>query len=125
MSALRVIKFRAWIIPDETMLRPDEVGMLDGEASVGVGENIILLQFIGIYDMNSREIYEGDIVKMHENWLPLGWGKDVAVVTYNSELCGFDPYATYDCDCGVYLNGNNTEVIGNVYENPELMEAKP
>lgn len=37
-------------------------------------------------------------------------------------VSGFDPFADYDCDCGVYIKAKGVEVIGNIYDNPELIK---
>ena len=85
-------------------------------------------QSTGLHDKNSKEIYEGDIVKDYEGKLKTVVWKDngfkflyISHRTYQGE-----PY-TED----VYLGLNNTsdkrwgvEVIGNVFENPELLESE-
>ncbi len=65
-------------------------------------------QFTGCCDENGREIYEGDVVKT-----PLSWRK----ITFNhSAFCIEDDEGAYPI-----INFYSTlEVIGNIYENPEL-----
>lgn len=75
-----------------------------------------LIQFTGLKDKNGKEIYEGDIVKWFVN--------DVirtGIVDYIDGYGGFDMKNFKDdyhvcCD---WLRGEY-EVIGNIYENPEL-----
>ena len=86
-----------------------------------------LMQFTGLHDKNGKEIYEGDIVRLYGWWNasgPAGFDSDIQPVIWDEEVCGFSPYAIYDCDCGVYHAPEETEVIGNIHENPELLEGR-
>lgn len=70
--------------------------------------NFELMQFVGETSKNGKEIYEGDIVKID------GYDKPYPIVYYKN---GF-----YIND-GIYSNwdANEIEIIGNIYENPELV----
>lgn len=106
------------------------------------GENGILMQFTGLKDKNGKEIYEGDIVKGIVKFPQLTLHQNDK--NSNFKMCG---YVTYDF-CGFRLKviqslsqedregmvnyfdfiGNygetfeEIEVIGNIYENPELLK---
>ena len=63
-----------------------------------------LMEYIGVLDKNDKEVYRYDIVKMNS-------GKLIAVMFLNGV---FDPVCFYDSD--------EFEVVGNIFENPELLE---
>lgn len=76
-------------------------------------------QYTGLKDKNGKEIYEGDLLKA----VAYAINQEVTgVVNYNSELAHY----CLDTDNNkriVFLGLINTEVIGNIYENPELLEG--
>lgn len=85
-------------------------------------------QFTGLTDKNGRRIFEGDIVDMTGEWWdasgPAGYNSPITSVKWDKYICGFSPFANYDCDCGVYIEASGCEVIGNIHDNPELMDGK-
>ena len=76
-------------------------------------ENIVFSQFIGLYDKNGKEIYEGDIIKT-ETFV----GKVLFSASHHSYILR---WVEYD---GFIPQDEDLEIIGNVYENPELLEAE-
>lgn len=79
-------------------------------------EEIELMQFTGLEDKNGTEIYEGDVV-VHD-------GKRTRPVRWNEEMAAFDMDVSgvaVDQECGSY-EPSTIEVIGNIYENPELLK---
>ena len=70
--------------------------------------NLKIEQFTGLHDKNGKEIYEGDIVTD-------GVGK--YKIIYDLKLAGYQPYCIFRDDPENYC-----EVIGNIYENPDLVK---
>lgn len=75
-----------------------------------------LMQFTGLHDKNGKEIYEGDILEHN--------GKVQKVVFYNTNkgayYCQFNTGGGF-VDNIMYFIQRDCEVIGNIYENPELL----
>lgn len=132
---MRELKFRAW---DEEMGKmyvgdfhivtngfyvPNNstTGHLDKSAHfIKFGEEnprAILMQFTGLKDKNGKEIYEGDIILTDQ------------VVTWNDESQnrGDNELFCWGIQNGkwtleTYKDREDFEVIGNIYENPDLMK---
>jgi len=85
-------------------------------------------QYTGLTDKNGKKIFEGDIIDASGEWWdaagPAGHDSPVIAVEWDDGLCGFAPFAVYDCDCDVYINASGVEVIGNIHDNPELLEVE-
>lgn len=124
----REIKFRAWDKENNLMVYdfnndvPEIYGLRLGESihqlvyTIGLGYDS-LMQYTGLKDKNGKEIYEGDIVKS-SHWVnpcEVVWCNNYSHFTISSgskNPFGFPP-----------IFGENTiEVIGNIYETPELLK---
>lgn len=78
-----------------------------------------LMQFTGLHDKNGKEIYDGDIVNCYDdNISHSGWEKKI--ILWNGGKCGFDFRGSMK-DINYYAQ---FEVIGNIYETPELLNSK-
>lgn len=88
------------------------------EMSVGFDE-VKLMQSTGLKDKNGKEIFEGDVVKM---------SKDVSVDTTYYEVvrrrCGAYSLESKQHGCDLWIRHTICEIIGNIYENPELLEVE-
>lgn len=130
---MRDIKFRAWSKSDNKYYYRVLVGntdntddqyvcssVYDGDKWVHFDEYCgVIEQYTGLKDKNGTEIYEGDVVKVEGDgeiyrvkWIRSGFGLEPR---YNSPR--------YPVLGNVELR-RKIEVIGNIHENPELLEEK-
>lgn len=110
---MREIKFRAW--DGEAISFPLTIGdIVSGHLDWNDENPPILMQYTGLKDKNGKEIYEGDVVKYIS---PEFVGK-VCYTTYGGR------YELEEKKGGTIYHhnflGNEVEIIGNIYENPNL-----
>jgi uncharacterized phage protein (TIGR01671 family) len=143
---MRKIKFRAWDKNRDEMLNvlmgvcPDDavpVNMISVDSLFEWNEIYVPLQYTGLKDKNGKEIYEGDILNCRIE--PSGSKGVVGIVKYFENFWGF-VVATPKDKCLARMResfpptvaeikellrgGIDGEVIGNIYENPELIKEK-
>lgn len=82
-------------------------------------DHLVIMQSTGLADKNGKEIFEGDIVKM---------SKDVySESTYYEVVRHYGGAYRLDSKqhgCELWLRHTDCEVVGNIYENRELLEDK-
>ena len=113
---MMIPKFRAWHKKLNEFVRVDKHCMIDQHGQISCSDDLILLQFTGLRDKNGVEIFERDFVAA-DGIMDFRWyiqrafgGTYIAVRGKTTELLK-------------YIN-EGVVIIGNSYENPELLEQK-
>lgn len=118
-------RYRAWDKENKKMIDVDILNWNNGEVDfIGDGitfilkaNDIELMQSTGLTDKNGKEIFEGDIVDSEG-------GFTTGVVEFRSDLGMFVStlikYNNFERLCNAH---GLVKVIGNIYENPELLEV--
>lgn len=137
---MREIKFRAWDTSRKSMWSAEEMGMdqltinPDGRGFINVHgkstkmsqymSHLTPLQYTGLLDKNGKEIYDGDVIDGHPH-------VDKYVIVYwDDGLCGWEVRSAdkitfshlLDYSGEADLGYQPLEVIGNIWENPELLK---
>jgi len=127
---MREIRFRAWDHRAGKMwnpiIRPD--GVLMAENGMGGYASFYdqepqdpLMQFTGLKDKNGVDIYDGDILKQGINSGTVIWDENMSC--WNIENF-YAPSQDYPCVAFSENGHSSSEVIGNIHQNPELLEKE-
>lgn len=115
----REIKFRAWHKEKKRMIDASLAYWLRIGAETGIDpfDKCEWMQHTGLKDKNGKEIYEGDILrKYHCNIESLGELKTDGMQWWMEDKLSKSNWENMDITSGKFC-----EVIGNIYENPELI----
>ena len=86
--------------------------------NVSINE-IILMQSTGLFDKNDQEIFEGDVLKSNKYITSVFYERGA----YCVKFCR-TPNTTVTMDVISFIKKYKTRIVGNIYENPELLEGK-
>ena len=125
-----ISKYRAWDSAKKEMFKDTFAITESGQVVVVEQESVasspdyvfvdhlVIMQSTGLADKNGKEIFEGDIVKM---------SKDVYSESTYYEVVrhygGAYRLESKQHGCELWLRHTDCEVVGNVYENKELLDA--
>jgi uncharacterized phage protein (TIGR01671 family) len=132
---MREIKFRAWFTLKNRMVNHESLSLfydsdegftfafddstfVDEEHAEGT-LNYELMQFTGLYDKNGKEIYEGDVLEAQDDD-----GSFYLKVAYDGEYARYwfvDEADSGYCYAPDEFGRDEILVVGNIYENPELL----
>jgi uncharacterized phage protein (TIGR01671 family) len=134
---MREIKFRAWDKERKVMVDagcPDLIMTTTGQIyiedrygnTINVTDRFELLQFTGLKDTNGKEIYDGDIIivkDLHDsNAFDMVWNTEKQIPIPQIVKFSDTPYGVImPSDSGQHPQW--WEIIGNVYENKDLLGA--
>lgn len=133
---MREIKFRAWDKQKKVMhfdfqfIKSGDSGNdwiifqsdkenFNGNFNPYFSQQLKIMQYTGLKDKNGVEIYEGDIVKAHSH-KPTNF----KIEFIEGGFCATQNGIKYPIDINHFYQsiGCTIEVIGNIYQNPELLE---
>lgn len=126
---MKTIKFRAWDIDSKKMLDVKAIDWDDKGNIISInypegklypdedyGDHVVLMQFTGMCDKNGKEIYEGDILDTGK------YEKKYGIVKWNEKDASFR--ITNVSSTTIGKANKFYEIVGNIYENQDLLGEK-
>ncbi|MEI4338093.1 YopX family protein [Streptococcus suis] len=144
-------KFRVWDKDDEHMYFVAEINLVEELISVDEYDyifdfsDVVLMQSTGLFDVNGKEIFEGDVIKFNDVWAEYCYegyvdgtseGENFTEIIKTEDGFSFGRTKIQESSLFDFLSDEhmkfseivksddfNMVVVGNIYENPELMEG--
>lgn len=125
----REIKFRAWDKENKKMMKVSSLSLENKEIAVRENgtyhffrmQNLELMQCAGLTDKNGTEIYEGDIVLVKLGGVST-WYKTVVEFKEGALIASLIDEENYIYIFNPGFDSNDFEVVGNIFENKNLLE---
>ena len=125
-------KFRAWHNELGRMMSISDMWFnVDSLGEIGLNDAVMndyitvspdeieLMQSTGLKDKNGKEIFEGDILKSNKYITSVFYERGAYCVKFSRT-----PNTTVTMNVISFIEKYKTKIIGNIYENPELLEVK-
>lgn len=116
---MRDLKFKLWDIRNSTMRYDNFVihgstGFVFEGSEISRVEFVIPLEYLPIHDKNNKQFCDGDIVYT-------SFGNLVVRLGYTKGVWGWGLFDSIKAETGCALINDDYKIIGNIYENPELL----
>ena len=124
-------KFRAWDTTKKEMFKDTFAITESGQVVVVEQEDVmsppdyvfvdhlVIMQSTGLKDKNGKEIFEGDILKSNKYITSVFYERGAYCVKFSRT-----PNTTVTMNVISFIEKYKTKIIGNIYENPEKLEAE-
>jgi uncharacterized phage protein (TIGR01671 family) len=135
---MKTLKFRAWSESQKEWhyFTPENISTYKQTFEIHILNGDEFYLFTGLLDKNGKEIYEGDVLRSHSElfsnfgqyptgkyattiyqvlWVKDGWGHKT--LASKTQVIGHESK-------GLSVMASLTEIIGNIYEHPELLKER-
>lgn len=115
--------------PEEVWVCDDDIWVIDEDSWDGeliLNNDLNLMQSTGLFDKNGKEIFEGDIIAINLE----GLETPITAKVFQNRKIGILMFHAFEDNEDVpmveLLEGDSVEfaIIGNIWENPELLEVR-